>query len=76
MDMSEPAQDTMILKIEGMTCGHCVSRVQKALDAAPGVRTAKVDLESGTAEVRTGGETDAATLIGVIEAAGYSARTA
>ncbi len=76
MEMSESAQDTMILKIDGMTCGHCVARVQKALDSAPGVRIAKVDLESGTAEVGIGGETDAATLIGVIEAAGYSARTA
>ena len=38
------------MKIEGMTCGHCVARVEKALNAIDGV-SAKVDLESKTASV-------------------------
>lgn len=32
-----------LLKIEGMTCGHCVMHVQSA-EAVPGVKSAKVDL--------------------------------
>jgi len=74
--MTVSAEKTVVLKIEGMTCGHCVMRVQKALDAAPGVDGANVDLASGTAEVRVGAGTDPATLIGVVEAAGYTARAA
>jgi copper chaperone CopZ len=75
-EMIASVKHTVILKVEGMTCGHCVARVQKALDAAPGVDTARVDLQSGTTEVRFGAETDPATLIGVIEASGYTARVA
>ncbi|MDH3231352.1 MAG: heavy-metal-associated domain-containing protein [Alphaproteobacteria bacterium] len=72
--MNASVENTVVLKVEGMTCGHCVGRVQKALDTASGVHAAKVDLESGTAEIRFGAETDAAKLIGVVEAAGYSAQ--
>ena len=75
-EMTASAEKMVVLNVEGMTCGHCVARVQKALDAAPGVETARVDLESGTAEVRFGAETDPATLIEVIEASGYAARAA
>lgn len=38
-----------IIKIEGMSCGNCVARVQKKL-ASLGVN-AQVDLEKGTATV-------------------------
>lgn len=40
-----------ILHIEGMSCGHCSARVEKALNALPGVK-AKVDLASKTATVK------------------------
>lgn len=39
------------LNISGMTCNHCVSAVQQALDDVQGVRSARVDLDSGTAIV-------------------------
>jgi copper ion binding protein len=39
------------LKIQGMTCNHCVMRVSKALKAVPGVQDAQVDLEKGEASV-------------------------
>ena len=39
------------LSIDGMTCGHCVKSVQKALAAIPGVRTVDVQLANGTATV-------------------------
>ena len=38
------------LKIEGMTCGHCSARVEKALNALDGVE-AKVDLAAKTAQL-------------------------
>ena len=39
------------LAIQGMTCNHCVMRVQKALADVPGVRRAVVTLEPGQAKV-------------------------
>lgn len=39
------------LKIQGMTCNHCVMRVAKALKAVPGVQDAVVDLQKGEAVV-------------------------
>jgi copper ion binding protein len=42
---------TKTLKIQGMTCNHCVMRVSKALKAVPGVHDAKVDLQKAEAAV-------------------------
>ena len=39
------------LKIQGMTCNHCVMRVAKALKQVPGVQDARVDLQKGEAVV-------------------------
>ncbi len=40
-----------MLKIQGMTCNHCVMRVAKALKTVPGVQEAQVDLQKGEASV-------------------------
>lgn len=42
---------TIQLTIEGMMCGHCVARVQKALESVRGVVKVEVSLESKTAVV-------------------------
>lgn len=39
------------LKIQGMTCNHCVMRVAKALRAVAGVQDAQVDLNKAEAVV-------------------------
>jgi copper chaperone len=39
------------LKIQGMTCNHCVMRVAKALRVIPGVQDAQVDLQKAEAVV-------------------------
>jgi len=39
------------LKIQGMTCNHCVMRVQKALKGTAGVQDARVDLQKAEASV-------------------------
>lgn len=61
------------LKIDGMTCGHCVMHVKEALLAVAGVTAADVDLRTGTATVQGG---DAQALIQAVEAEGYTARRA
>jgi copper chaperone len=39
------------LKVTGMSCTHCVHAVTAALEAAPGVKRAQVDLQAGRAVV-------------------------
>jgi copper chaperone len=39
------------LKIQGMTCNHCVMRVSKALKAVQGVQDAHVDMQKAEAVV-------------------------
>lgn len=43
--------ETIILKIEGMSCGHCKMSVEKALQAIHGVVSASVDLAKKEAQV-------------------------
>ncbi len=47
----ESKKMTKTMKIEGMMCGHCSARVQKALEALPAVEKAEVSHEAGTAVV-------------------------
>ncbi len=47
------------LRIEGMTCQHCVMRVKKAIDGVEGVSSSEVDIGSAKVvfdESRTGTE--------------------
>lgn len=43
--------DTVVLRVEGMTCGHCKGAVEKAVKAIPGVSSAEVTLEDNTVTV-------------------------
>ena len=40
-----------VLKVPGMTCGHCELSVQEALDDLDGVERAKADHATGDVEV-------------------------
>jgi copper chaperone len=40
-----------IIKVEGMSCEHCVNAVTKAVSPLPGVSSVKVDLALGTVTV-------------------------
>ncbi|MDD4842944.1 MAG: heavy metal translocating P-type ATPase [Anaerotignum sp.] len=59
-----------VLKIEGMTCGHCTARVEKALNGIDGV-TAQVSLEDKSATVNLSKDIDDETLISTVTDAGY-----
>ncbi len=43
--------DKEIIKVEGMTCGHCKSSVEKAVRGLPGVLAAEVNLDAKTLQV-------------------------
>ncbi|MCV9997451.1 heavy metal translocating P-type ATPase [Pararhizobium sp. YC-54] len=67
----EPKLDTRELRVEGMTCASCVSRVEKALKTVPGVTAASVNLATETATVRIVSGTPARALEDAVRAAGY-----
>jgi len=62
---------TKTLRIEGMSCMHCVGAVTKALGAINGVNDVKVDLESKTATVEMSGTITDDILRAAVEDAGY-----
>ena len=59
------------VKIEGMSCQHCVKAVTKALEAIPGVTDVKVDLARGEASFEEAQPVDEQTLRERIRKAGY-----
>jgi len=62
--------ETSTLKIDGMSCQHCVMRVRKAVDGLPGVSQADVSI--GTARVTYDeSKVKVADLERAIEKAGY-----
>ena len=63
------------LKIEGMTCNHCVMAVKQALEAVPGVTGGvEVTLKPGAAKVE--GSASTAALIAAVADEGYTATVA
>ena len=60
-----------IIGVEGMTCNHCVARVEKALKGLPGVEGVKVDLKKKQAEVKAISATDDAIKAAIVDA-GYT----
>lgn len=62
------------LRVEGMTCGGCVSSVTRVLKQIPGVTDAQVVLEPGLATVTFDDRTaDVAALVAAVERAGFVA---
>ncbi len=62
---------TRTLSIEGMTCASCVGRVEKALQAVPGVTRAQVNLATERASVE--GSADPDLLLQAVDKVGYTA---
>lgn len=60
------------LKIEGMMCGHCEAHVRQALEALPGVESAAVSHESGTAVVTLSADISDEALKKAVTDAGYT----
>ena len=62
------------LRIDGMSCDHCVRAVGEALGRVAGVRrVVEVSLDRGEAVLE--GEVDPALLVAAVEEEGYKARS-
>ena len=69
------AKTKTTLKIDGMSCEHCVKTVTKALEDLDGVKKAQVNLKRGSAKVTY--DSDKVNVDKLIEAvveAGYEAK--
>ncbi len=59
------------IRIEGMSCEHCVKRVRKVLSELEGVKNIEIELESGIVKLESGSSVSDDVLKEVIEDAGY-----
>lgn len=64
---------TIELPVEGIHCAGCVSRIEEALRAVPGVSDASVNLVTGDARVESADRTmSVSSVIEAVESAGYA----
>jgi hypothetical protein len=70
---AEAADGELMLRVQGMTCPHCVASVKQALEHVDGVDAADPDLGTGRVLVR-GGHLDASMLTRAVEGAGFQVK--
>ena len=73
--ISEKSGREYQFNILGMTCASCVARVEKALLAIPGVRTAGVNIATDSATVTTDAGVGVEPLMAAVRKAGYDVAT-
>ena len=62
------------IKVQGMSCGHCVKSIESKVGSISGVESVKVDLKANVAKVRfEGTKTNLETIVAAIEDAGFEA---
>jgi copper chaperone len=67
--------ERVVLRVEGMSCGHCVKSVTNAVQGLQGVKKAAVDLKGATATVQYDPAKVALSAIqAAITDAGYTAK--
>lgn len=64
-----------VMTIEGMMCGHCTGRVQKALEAIEGVSEVVMSLEEKTATLQLDAEVSDEELTLAVTEAGYEVKS-
>ncbi|MCU0942375.1 MAG: heavy metal translocating P-type ATPase [Hydrogenophaga sp.] len=73
--MSAAALSDFKLQVTGMTCASCALRVEKSLEAVPGVRQASINLATEQARVSAESAVTADTLAAAVRKAGYDVAT-
>ncbi len=67
---------TTKLSIGGMTCGHCVTKVENGLNALEGMYSVHVDLEDASAEIDHADTLSNDVFIAAVSQLGYKAEVA
>ena len=60
-----------VVKIDGMTCGHCEAKIKKSLEMICGVECAIVNHDDGTAVISLSKDVENETIKKAIEDGGY-----
>jgi len=58
-----------VIKVKGISCGHCVSAITKALAELD--KTAKIQIDKASQTVRFDGDADQEEVVLAIQEAGY-----
>lgn len=58
-------------RVQGMTCGHCVSAVRSEIEQIPGVSDVTVELASGLVTIVADEPIDEAAVHAAVDEAGY-----
>ncbi|MCC5839204.1 MAG: copper-translocating P-type ATPase [Opitutales bacterium] len=69
-----PANPSVTLSLDGLSCASCAQRVEKALAATSGVSEARVNFATKTAAVDLSENVCVDALIAAVQKAGYGAR--
>lgn len=64
-------QLSVTFKVAGMTCTSCAGRVEKALNAIPGVEDASINLATESAQLTLSEPVDWQTIVEAVDRAGY-----
>jgi copper chaperone CopZ len=71
------AEQNLVLKVEDMTCDHCAESVLRGIYSVPGVSSAHVTLDAGTAEITyDDAQANVEDFTEAIDAEGYKATAA
>lgn len=62
----------LTLKVEDMSCGHCVAAIQGALEKVPGFTGMEAELETKSVTVTFQGEADQEAVLAAVREAGYT----
>lgn len=73
MEFTDTGMETTDLRLHGMTCASCASRVEKGLNKLEGV-TARVNLALESARVEHDGSISDEDLVKAVESVGYKAQ--
>ena len=71
-EVAPPEESGIVIQVKGMMCHNCERHVQEALEALPGVESARADFRTGLVELR--GAASEAELRQAVKGAGYKFR--
>jgi copper ion binding protein len=63
--------ETIEFTVPGISCGHCVAAIERAVGAVPGVRTVKGDVETKHVTVAFAPPADRAAIVAAMAAEDY-----
>lgn len=70
-----PASNILRLSVQNMSCASCVGRVERALDAQPGVSDVRVNLASESVQAKIDTPVRISEVMATLDKAGYPAQT-